>query len=102
MKRKMFLGLCMATFIAPVAMAQYPQLTEEAKQAYQKMMSEERRRSDEAVGQKHCLLYRKKREKVVHIFRGLPVHTICRRHEFLLSPVLKEEVCTVSAVVAVR
>ena len=38
----------MATFIAPVAMAQYPQLTEEAKQAYQKMMSEERRRSDEA------------------------------------------------------
>ena len=48
MKRKMFLGLCMATFIAPVAMAQYPQLTEEAKQAYQKMMSEERRRSDEA------------------------------------------------------
>lgn len=25
MKRKMFLGLCMATFIAPVAMAQYPQ-----------------------------------------------------------------------------
>ena len=40
-QRKIFLGLCMATFIAPVAMAQYPQLTEEAKQAYQKMMSEE-------------------------------------------------------------
>ena len=40
MKRKMFLGLCMATFIVPVARAQYPQLTEEAKQAYQKMMSE--------------------------------------------------------------
>ena len=38
----------MATFIVPVARAQYPQLTEEAKQAYQKMMSEERRRSDEA------------------------------------------------------
>ena len=90
----------MATFIAPVAMAQYPQLTEEAKQAYQKMMSEERRRSDEAWAK--ALLYRKKREKVVRIFRGLPVHTICRRHEFLLSPVLKEEVCTVSAVVAVR
>ena len=48
MKRKLFLGLCMATFIVPVARAQYPQLTEEAKQAYQKMMSEERRRSDEA------------------------------------------------------
>ena len=85
----------MATFIAPVAMAQYPQLTEEAKQAYQKMMSEERRRSDEAWA-------KALREKVVRIFRGLPVHTICRRHEFLLSPVLKEEVCTVSAVVAVR
>ena len=38
----------MATFIAPVARAQYPQITEEAKQAYQKMMSVERRRSDEA------------------------------------------------------
>ena len=48
MKRKLFLGLCMATFIVPVARAQYPQITEEAKQAYQKMMSEERRRSDEA------------------------------------------------------
>ena len=91
----------MATFIAPVAMAQYPQLTEEAKQAYQKMMSENVAALTKP-GQKHCLLYRKKREKVVRIFRGLPVHTICRRHEFLLSPVLKEEVCTVSAVVAVR
>ena len=97
MKRKMFLGLCMATFIAPVAMAQYPQLTEEAKQAYQKMMSEERRRSDEAWAKALPVV-----QKVVRIFRGLPVHTICRRHEFLLSPVLKEEVCTVSAVVAVR
>ena len=29
MKRKLFLGLCMATFIAPVARAQYPQITEE-------------------------------------------------------------------------
>lgn len=56
MKRKLFLGLCMATFIAPVARAQYPQITEEAKQAYQKMMSEERRRSDEAWA-KHCLSY---------------------------------------------
>ena len=29
MKRKLFLGLCMATFIAPVARAQYPQITED-------------------------------------------------------------------------
>ena len=35
MKRNMFLGLCMATFIAPMGVkAQYPQLTAEAKQAY--------------------------------------------------------------------
>ena len=85
MKRKLFLGLCMATFIAPVARAQYPQITEEAKQAYQKMMSEERRRSDEAWA-KALPVVLKKRKKVVRIFRGLPVHTICRRHEFLLSP----------------
>ena len=91
----------MATFIAPVAMAQYPQLTEEAKQAYQKMMSEERRRSDEAWAKALPVVQKEAREGRPYI-RGLPVHTICRRHEFLLSPVLKEEVCTVSAVVAVR
>lgn len=101
MKRKMFLGLCMATFIAPVAMAQYPQLTEEAKQAYQKMMSEERRRSDEAWAKALSVVQKEAREGRPYI-SWLPVHTICRRHEFLLSPVLKEEVCTVSAVVAVR
>ena len=62
MKRKMFLGLCMATFIAPVAMAQYPQLTEEAKQAYQKMMSEERRRSDEAWAKALSVVQKEARE----------------------------------------
>lgn len=102
MKRKMFLGLCMATFIAPVAMAQYPQLTEEAKQAYQKMMSEERRRSDEAWAKALSVVQKEAREGRPYISWAFPVHTICRRHEFLLSPVLKEEVCTVSAVVAVR
>lgn len=68
----------MATFIAPVARAQYPQITEEAKQAYQKMMSEERRRSDEAWAKALPVVL--KEAKVVRIFRGLPVHTICRRH----------------------
>lgn len=62
MKRKMFLELCMATFIAPVAMAQYPQLTEEAKQAYQKMMSEERRRSDEAWAKALSVVQKEARE----------------------------------------
>ena len=96
MKRKMFLGLCMATFIAPVAMAQYPQLTEEAKQAYQKMMSEERRRSDEAWAKALPVVQKEARE-------GRPyISWASRPYDFLLSPVLKEEVCTVSAVVAVR
>lgn len=49
MKRNLFLGICLASFMAPTAMkAQYPQMTEEARQAYQKMISEERRSSDEA------------------------------------------------------
>ena len=52
----------MATFIAPVAMAQYPQLTEEAKQAYQKMMSEERRRSDEAWAKALSVVQKEARE----------------------------------------
>ena len=48
-KRKLLFALGTAVLMCPtIAKAQYPQLTEEAKQAYQKMMSEERRRSDEA------------------------------------------------------
>ena len=91
----------MATFIAPVAMAQYPQLTEEAKQAYQKMMSEERRRSDEAWAKALSVVQKEAREGRPYISWASRPYD-CRRHEFLLSPVLKEEVCTVSAVVAVR
>ena len=75
----------MATFIAPVARAQYPQITEEAKQAYQKMMSEERRRSDEAWAKRiACRTERSERRSSVYSWAS--VHTICRRHEFLLSP----------------
>ena len=61
----------MATFIAPVAMAQYPQLTEEAKQAYQKMMSEERRRSDEAWAKALPVVQKEARRSSVY-FVGFP------------------------------
>ncbi len=72
MKRKLFLGLCMATFIAPVAMAQYPQITEEAKQAYQKMMSEERRRSDEAWAKALPVVLKEAKEGRPYISVGFP------------------------------
>lgn len=101
MKRKLFLGLCMATFIVPVARAQYPQLTEEAKQAYQKMMSEERRRSDEAWAKALPVVQKEAREGRPYISWASRPYDLPQA-QFLLSPVLKEEVCTVSAVVAVR
>ena len=61
----------MATFIVPVARAQYPQLTEEAKQAYQKMMSEERRRSDEAWAKALPVVQKEARRSSVY-FVGFP------------------------------
>ena len=49
MKKKAFLIVCTAAMLAPtIAWAQYPQLTDEAKETYKKMITEERRRSDEA------------------------------------------------------
>ena len=49
MKRNLFLGVCLAAFIAPTGVkAQYPQLTSEASQTYAKMKEELYRRSDEA------------------------------------------------------
>ena len=48
-KRQVFLAAFAATMLIPaVAWAQYPQITEEAKANYTKMMTEERKRSDEA------------------------------------------------------
>ena len=79
MKRKLFLGLCMATFIVPVARAQYPQLTEEAKQAYQKMMSEERRRSDEAWAKALPVVQKEAREGRPYI--SSVSYTHLRAHE---------------------
>ena len=41
MKRNLFLGVCLAAFIAPTGVkAQYPQLTSEASQTYAKMKEE--------------------------------------------------------------
>lgn len=49
MKKKAVLVAYVALLATPVAvMAQYPQLTEEAKAKYDKMITEARRRSDEA------------------------------------------------------
>ena len=43
MKKKAFLIVCTAAMLAPtIAWAQYPQLTDEAKETYKKMITEER------------------------------------------------------------
>lgn len=102
MKRNLFLGVCLAAFIAPTGVkAQYPQLTSEASQTYAKMKEELYRRSDEAWA-KHCLLFRKRQEKVVRIYHGLPARMICHRQKSPHSPELKGEVCLPLADVAER
>lgn len=99
-KRQVFLAAFAATMLIPaVAWAQYPQITEEAKANYTKMMTEERKRSDEA-GQKPCRLYRKKPRKDARIPLGLAAPAICRKPTSHHFPERKAEECTVSVVVA--
>ena len=48
-KKHLLLAAFAATMLAPtIAWAQYPQINDEAKENYKKMMTEERRLSDEA------------------------------------------------------
>ena len=48
-KKHVLLAAFAAAMLTPtVAWAQYPQITDEAKENYKKMMTEERKRSDEA------------------------------------------------------
>ena len=48
-KKQVLLAVFAATMLTPtVAWAQYPQISGEAKENYTKMMTEERKRSDEA------------------------------------------------------
>ena len=84
-----------------VAWAQYPQISGEAKENYTKMMTEERKRSDEAWA-KSVADSTKEAKKDVHIFLGLVVRTICHRLISLHSQVLKVVECTVSVVVEVK
>lgn len=86
MKKKAVLVAYVALLATPVAvMAQYPQLTEEAKAKYDKMITEARRRSDEAW-QKPFLLLKKKPNKVARIYLGLRVPMICHRQRFRPFP----------------
>lgn len=50
MKKKLILAVCAAALLAPVTVvrAQYPSMNDEAKEAYTKMMTQERKNSDEA------------------------------------------------------
>ena len=62
-KKHLLLAAFAATMLAPtIAWAQYPQISGEAKENYTKMMTEERRRSDEAWA-KALPIVQKKQEK---------------------------------------
>ena len=76
-------------------------MTEEAKQAYQKMMSEERRRSDEAWAKALPVVQKEAREGRPYVPWASRPYDLPQAR-IPAFPVLKEEVCTVSAVVAVR
>lgn len=101
-KKQVLLAVFAATMLTPtVAWAQYPQISGEAKENYTKMMTEERKRSDEAWAKALPIVQKEAREDV-HIFLGLVVRTICHRLISLHSQVLKVVVCTVSVVVEVK
>jgi pantothenate kinase type III len=98
MKKKTVSSICLAIMMGTtsVVYAQYPQLTQEAKDAYTKMITEERRLSDEAWAKALPIV-----EKEA-IFHGLRVLMICLKLKFRLSLVLKVAVCIASEVVAER
>lgn len=99
-KRQVFLAAFAATMLIPaVAWAQYPQITEEAKANYTKMMTEERKRSDEAWAKALPIVQKEAKEGRPYIpWAGRPA--ICRKPTFLHFPERKAEECTVSVVVA--
>lgn len=102
MKRNLFLGVCLAAFIAPTGVkAQYPQLTSEASQTYAKMKEELYRRSDEAWAKALPVVQKEAREGRPYN-HGLPARMICRRQKSPHSLELKEEVCLPLADVAER
>ena len=93
MKKKAVLVAYVALLATPVAvMAQYPQLTEEAKAKYDKMITEARRRSDEAWA-KALPIIEKEADKVARIYLGLRVPMICHRQRFRHFQVPKGVVC---------
>ena len=97
-KKQVLLAVFAATMLTPtVAWAQYPQISGEAKENYTKMMTEERKRSDEAWAKALPIVQKEAREGRPYIpWAGrpydLPLH----------SQVLKVVVCTVSVVVEVK
>ena len=89
-KKQVLLAVFAATMLTPtVAWAQYPQISGEAKENYTKMMTEERKRSDEAWAKALPIVQKEAREGR-------------RRLISLHSQVLKVVVCTVLGVVEVK
>ena len=84
-----------------VAVAQYPQITGEAKRNYTKMMTEERKRSDEAWAKALPIVQKEAKEGRPYIpWAGRPYDL--PQADILHSQVLKVVVCTVSVVVEVK
>lgn len=102
MKKKAFLIVCTAAMLAPtIAWAQYPQLTDEAKETYKKMITEERRRSDEAWAKALPIVEKEAREGRPYI-EWASRRMIFLKPVFPLFPELRVGECSLPVAVAAR
>lgn len=101
-KKHVLLVAFAAAMLTPtVVWAQYPQITDEAKANYTKMMTEERKRSDEAWEKALPIVLKEAKEGRPYIsWAGRPM--ICHKLEFPRFRVLKEVECIVLVVVEVK
>ena len=99
MKQKYFMMGCAIALLPMAAHAQYPQLTDEAKQKSETLHKQWEAHSDSAWA---VASLSKKQKKDVHTCPGLRVHTTFVRQRFQHSQVPRVAVCSPLAVVAVR
>ena len=101
-KKHVLLAAFAAAMLTPtVAWAQYPQITDEAKENYKKMMTEERKRSDEAWAKALPIVQKEAKEGRPYIPLGQS-SMICHKRIYRHFLEQKEAVCIVLVVVAVK
>ncbi len=93
-----FSSFCSCNVDSDRCMGTIPQITDEAKANYTKMMTEERKRSDEAWEKALPIVLKEAKEGRPYISYGLVVPMSCHKLEFPRFRVLKEVECIVLVV----